>query len=154
MTRRASSREKVLLFSYGSNGVEQLAERLGHPVETAPAYLRDYKRVFRGASRRWGGGGVAHLKKHRGGVVYGLVAIVTPADLDVLDRHEGVPTVYDRTQVTVHAPEAQPAIAYVRVDGALFNPPSRAYLEACAKTVGAYWRGAHGRVTADDFEIA
>ena len=154
MAKRAPTSGTVLLFSYGSNNPAQLAERLGHAVQTAPARLDGYKRVFRGVSRPWGGGGVASLVRRAGSTVYGLVAFVNARDLEILDRHEGVPTVYERKTITVHAPSATRAIAYVRADGAGFNPPSRAYLEACAKTVSTYWRGSKGaRVTADDFDV-
>ncbi|MFI5296472.1 MAG: gamma-glutamylcyclotransferase family protein [Polyangiales bacterium] len=153
MAKRAAASKAILLFSYGSNNPTQLAERLGHEVEVGPAILDGYKRVFRGFSRRWGGG-VAHVVKRAGSAVYGLVAIVSERDLEVLDRHEGVPTVYKRNVVTVLAPDPVRAVVYVRADGAPFHAPSRAYLDACAKTVNACWRGTMGsRVIAADFDI-
>ena len=135
-----------LLFCYGSNNPSQLAERIGahRPIYAAVAPL--YKRVFRGWSSKWGGG-VATLVPSRSRPAYGFVAKVTSADLDKMDVFEGVQSgIYERVSipVTVYGYEGEPkhtykAIAYIRVSGD-FNPPSRAYLEAIVKTIGAFWQ--------------
>jgi len=138
----------MLLFSYGSNHPKQLAERLGHPIVGRGAYIEGWQRVFRGWSDRWDGG-VASLEKKGGttAVTYGYVADVSPADLDRLDRFEGVGNgKYKRMGVTVRVPEdyathTLPAVVYVSTSRT-FNAPSPLYLKAVAKTVGTFWRGA------------
>jgi len=128
-----------LLFSYGSNYPAQLAERLGHDVKTWGAYAEGFERVFRGYSNRWGGG-VATLLPNPDTRVFGHVCRVTTNDLALLDAREGVPEKYLRMEIPVHidagTTEAQVYIARSNV----FAAPSRAYLEACAKTQNAHWR--------------
>jgi cation transport regulator ChaC len=131
------------LFSYGSNHPGQLAERLRHPVLTLPAYAPGWQRVFRGMSRTWGGG-VASLVKKRGATTYGLAIRVTPADLETLDRYEGVPFAYQRKTIElVIGDERKRAIAYI-ARSRTHNPPTPAYLENVAKTISAHWAGAAG----------
>lgn len=134
-----------LLFSYGSNHPQQLADRLGKRVTGDPAYAPEYERVFRGWSQNWGGG-VASLRPKKDAVVYGYVSPVSEADLKLLDRYEGVATGnYRRMTLTVVVGEdplrrgkKERAVAYVsRSDE--FNEPTRAYLEAVAKTISSFW---------------
>lgn len=142
------------LFSYGSNNPDQLAHRLGHTgFEVTAAVLPGYERVFRGFSRRWSGG-TASLRKKRGANTYGFLAKVSSSDLATLDRFEGVPMgVYERAKVDVEA-EGGIITAYAYIHTSTeFNAPSRAYLEAVAKTISGFWSGSSGRVTADQIPI-
>jgi gamma-glutamylcyclotransferase (GGCT)/AIG2-like uncharacterized protein YtfP len=145
----------IFLFSYGSNHPAQMAERLGRSVETMGAFLPGYVRVFRGWSQRWEGG-VASLKKEKGGVVFGLVVEVDWADLEKMDRFEGVASGnYKRQGVTVALAtgERAKAIAYVSTSTG-FNAPSRGYLEAVAKTVGTHWRNERdAKITWQDITV-
>lgn len=132
------------LFSYGSNHPEQLSQRLGRrDLELQQARLRDYRRVFRGYSQRWRGG-VASVEPSPGASVYGFIAYVTAADLDVLDRYEGVPRSYMRGTVRVEVPGGTvQAVVYVS-QSKQFNAPSREYLEAVARTISVFWRSSTG----------
>jgi len=145
----------ALLFSYGSNHPGQLAERLGHTVQTQAAYLPDYVRVFRGWSQRWGGG-VASIKSEPGGVVYGSAATVSAADLARLDVYEGIATGnYKRKTIAVVIGDGRraKAIAYVATSTEK-NPPSREYLKAVAKNITTHWSGSDGRpVTYKDIVV-
>lgn len=143
---------KTYLFSYGSNSPRQLAERLGHPVQGRAAFVDGYLRAFRGWSQRWEGG-VATLIPGRG-KTYGYVAEVTPADLAVLDRYEGVATGnYYRETMTVTTDDGTvQAIAYL-ASSAEKNAPSRAYKRAVAETIGAFWEGSNGPVTEEDITV-
>jgi cation transport regulator ChaC len=145
----------ALLFSYGSNHPVQMAERLGRDVETMGAFLPGYVRVFRGWSQRWGGG-VASLKKEKGGVVFGLVTEADAADLAKMDRFEGVGSGNYKRQtvpVVLATGERVKAVAYVSTS-AEFNMPSREYLEAVARTVGTHWRGDHDtKITWQDITV-
>ena len=143
---------KTYLFSYGSNSPRQLAERLGHPVQGRAASVDGYLRAFRGWSQRWEGG-VATLIPGRG-KTYGYIAEVTPADLAVLDRYEGVATGnYYRETMTVTTDDGTvQAIAYL-ASSTEKNAPSRAYKRAVAETIGAFWEGSSGPVTEDDITV-
>jgi gamma-glutamylcyclotransferase (GGCT)/AIG2-like uncharacterized protein YtfP len=141
----------MLLFSYGSNHPAQLSERLARSVTGHAAVLPGYCRVFRGYSERWQGG-VASLEKGPCDT-FGYVAVVDERDLAALDRREGVPFAYRRKRVMVRVGgAARSAVAYVATSKD-YNRPSRAYLEAVAKTVGRFWLGRHGRVTWKDFPL-
>ena len=127
-----------LLFSYGSNYPRQLAERLGHDVDTWGAYADGFERVFRGFSTRWGGG-VASLIPAPGARTFGHVMRVTPDDLRVLDAREGVPDAYFRTEIPVVIDQGPTeAWVYIARSGE-FHPPSRRYLEAVAETISTHW---------------
>ena len=161
------SREKRNLFSYGSNNVEQLSERLQRevvveaddvPLEewgspawrgaAIPAYLQGYGRVFRGWSRNWGGG-VATIERDKDRTVFGYMTQVSERDLAVLDRYEGVRSGnYKRSFIKVvgkflDEEAIQPVVVYVSRSRE-FNEPTRAYLDAVAQTVGDFWRNPDG----------
>ena len=152
--RRTPSRStKTYLFSYGSNSPRQLAERLGHAVTGRAAFVDGYLRAFRGWSNRWEGG-VATLIPGRG-KTYGYIAEVTPADLAVLDRYEGVATGNYRRQpltVTTNDGDVVEAIAYL-ASSTEKNAPSRAYKRAVAETISAFWEGSSGPVTEEDITV-
>ena len=133
------------LFSYGSNSPRQLSERLGRPVTGERASVADYRRVFRGHSQRWGGG-VASLERSAQDRVYGYVERVSDAELNALDRFEGVGLgKYKRIKVPAQmGSQRRDAVAYVSTS-TTFTQPTRAYLEAVAETIGAFWTGSSGK---------
>jgi len=130
-----------MLFSYGSNDKRQLAKRLGRRVEPEPGYVRGYRRVFRGFSRKWGGG-VASLERHRESITYGALVPIDEEELAILDRYEGVATGnYQRHEATVERPDQEPVLAVVYIaTSPEYNEPTRAYLEQIARTVGQMWQ--------------
>jgi hypothetical protein len=139
------------LFCYGSNNLKQLSERVGADLNSPqmrpiPAASLHKKRVFRGYSNNWGGG-TASLETSRSRPAYGFIVKLTDAQLDILDRYEGVgrPNGYKRitTEVETYGADGRKlgpvlAIAYVHTN-TTFNKPSQAYLEAVAKTIGTCW---------------
>ena len=152
-TTRTARAPKTYLFSYGSNSPRQLAERLGHAVKGRAAFVEGHLRAFRGWSNRWEGG-VATLIPGRG-KTFGYIAEVTPDDLAILDRYEGVATGnYRRAnmQVTTNDGEKVQAIAYL-ASSTEKNAPSRAYKRAVAETIGAFWEGENGPVTEADITV-
>lgn len=142
-----------LLFSYGSNSPTQLGERLDRRVRGEPASTVGWQRAFRGHSRTWGGG-VATLIPKPGKITYGYVEQVTPAELRILDRYEGVPQAYRRETIDVILAsgdnETHQAVVYLS-NSKTHEAPTRAYLEACARTVGAFWNDGH--VKWSDFPV-
>lgn len=133
------------LFCYGSNNPRQLSERLERSgIELRPGRLEDYWRVFRGLSRRWGGG-VASIERKAGYSVYGYLAKVSAEDLRRMDEYEGVASGnYARQSVNVESDgEILSAVAYVSRSRE-FNAPTRPYLEAVAKTISVFWHGQDG----------
>jgi gamma-glutamylcyclotransferase (GGCT)/AIG2-like uncharacterized protein YtfP len=153
----------LFLFCYGSNNTRQLAERLGHVVCARPAMLVNRQRVFRGKSRRWGGG-VATLVPGKGMQVLGTLVEVDKNDLKMLDQVEGVAQgAYVRRNVQAIVVEeavrgrkakTREVTAYVYLATSKeFHAPSREYLEACAKTVGEFWKDDGKKVTWKSFPV-
>lgn len=139
------------LFCYGSNNLKQLSERVGANLNSPnmqpiPAVSYHKKRVFRGYSQNWGGG-TASLETSKSRPTYGFVVRLTDAQLDILDRYEGVgrPNGYERiiTEVETYGEDGRRlgpllATAYVHTSKT-FHKPSREYLQAVAKTIGTCW---------------
>ena len=148
-----------LLFSYGSNSPTQLSERIGRRVKGSAAYLPAHGRYFRGWSRRWEGG-VATVLPNEDLTVYGYVANVTPDELHILDRREGVlmrrPS-YKRIRKRVYVRKGRdyvPKYAQIYVSLSTEHyPPSTAYHEAVVKTISAFWQGKEGRITKKDVPV-
>ena len=146
---------KIALFSYGSNSLDQLKERLGRKPKGTAAWLPGYRRVYRGYSRRWGGG-VASLKPQHGRITYGYLSHLDPDEIAILDEYEGVASGnYKHVFVSVRTDADDgpiEALAYVSTSREE-NNPTRAYLEAVAKTVGTFWFDDTGkRPTWKDFK--
>lgn len=89
--RKMSAGSKVwLIFNYGSNSTRQLRARVKNPsLQTQPAYVDGYVRVFCFRSKDWGGGGVASLAP-ADGRVYGSVASLSDVEKKRLDKYESV----------------------------------------------------------------
>jgi hypothetical protein len=137
------------VFCYGSNNPDQLAERIGHRPKMEGAYLEGYHRIFVGFSRKWNGG-VGSLEKAPGETVYGLVAYLSQADIKKLDGFEGWnpdntsgSTIKENLKITTQGGKPLRAIVYLGT-ATNRNPPSRAYREAIAKTIQAFWSNADG----------
>jgi 8-oxo-dGTP pyrophosphatase MutT (NUDIX family)/gamma-glutamylcyclotransferase (GGCT)/AIG2-like uncharacterized protein YtfP len=132
----------MLLFSYGSNSPQQLAVRLGHPVQGEAAYLPRHRRVFRGWSHNWHGG-VASVVPDAGRHVFGYVFEADDDDVEILDQYEGVATgYYTRNRVTVTLANGdQVAASVYKATSTEPSKPSRRYLKTIADTVGSFWAG-------------
>ena len=89
MSSLASASQDTVVFSYGSNGINQLRARVRNPeLTSAPATLHGYARVFCLASPRWSGGGVASLAPQAGAATRGTVVALSAAELARLDAFE------------------------------------------------------------------
>ena len=136
----------MLLFSYGSNSPAQLRTRLGRPVSASAAKLPGYERVYRGQSKRWGGG-VASLRRRRGRTTHGSVVPITKKDLSVLDRFEGVGAgKYKRVKKTVAVREdgkwaRRPAVMYTSTSRRA-SMPTDEYLKAVRKNLNLHKQAA------------
>lgn len=150
-----------LIFSYGSNSIVQLRQRLDAPaLIAAPATLPGYRRVFCLSSANWAGGGVASLAPAPAdglAPVRGSVVTLTSAELARLDGFEGG---YRRVQLTAVVDGVEkPVIAYVAGDGtqgwtpAMVVPPSEMYLTAVRLHLRSVWgAGAGDEIDVRSFE--
>jgi len=117
-------------FAYGSNlSRKQMSERCPNARPKFVATLPDYKLVFAGWPPKWEGG-VASIKPCKGARVIGGVYEISEKDLELLDKHEGYPTIYDRINVVVFraAGEVMKAVTYVKVEQSEETQPSKKYL--------------------------
>ena len=147
-------------FCFGSNSVVQLMARVGNPSLTAERALAPgFRRVFAGASERWGGAVASIVGVEGSGEgCRGSIVRLTEEELEKLDRYEGIPPGVDpfsrlghyRRQVIEvenEAGEAESAIAYLMNHPDYYGPPRAAYLAACARNIGAHWSDLDGAGT-------
>ena len=142
------------VFSYGSNGLEQLRQRMKNPtLQFKPAILPNSVRIFCGASKSWEDGGVASIVPMPGWEVKGNIAYLTDAELQLLDRFEGTPrnepyatttTRYRRQDVHVLCEidgqiQTIDAVVYVKNDPKWVRAPCKAYVTACQKNIDVFW---------------
>jgi hypothetical protein len=81
-------KNKIPVFSYGSNSISQLKGRLENfNLISYPAYVYGYKRIFCGYSNNWNGG-VASLIKKKYIKTYGIVVYLDKNELSKLDSYE------------------------------------------------------------------
>ena len=94
------------------------------------AELRGWRLDFTGYSRSRGWTGTATITPHSGGVVAGVIYMLTTHDVSRLDGFEGCPTVYCRRELTVfdEAGRRYNVQVYRKVDRS-FSSPSDRYLE-------------------------
>ena len=126
------------MFAYGSNGLDQLRERVKHKgdFEHIPAYIQDYTRIFAGFSQKWNGG-VASIFPRRCKRVYGTLVKLTDVEMARLDKFEGG---YSRVVMSVNK-QTKPSepqmiyksFVYVKNNNVYSDPPSKSYMAAIEK---------------------
>jgi gamma-glutamylcyclotransferase (GGCT)/AIG2-like uncharacterized protein YtfP len=119
-------------FAYGSNlSQKQMLALCPDALAKFPATLPNYKLVFAGWSRKWGGG-VASVKPTKGEKVVGGVYEITERCLRTLDRHEGCPTVYSHVNIRVFTElgDIIEAVTFVKAEQSEETAPSPQYLAA------------------------
>ncbi len=120
----------MLYFAYGANTHRAaMAYRCPEAEFLGTARLTGYVLTFRG---------VADVVPRHDGTVYGALWDITDTDLEALDRFEGYPRLYTRSQVTfapsrtvrpvVH-PSKPRAWIYAMTPGHTLGAPSPSYLE-------------------------
>jgi gamma-glutamylcyclotransferase (GGCT)/AIG2-like uncharacterized protein YtfP len=120
----------VWYFAYGSNmSREQVRHRAGEPAEEKTARLENFELNFNKIAR--GGSGTAHIVAAEGRVVHGVLYRLTEAQLKKLDRFEGVPEHYRRSEVNVLDADGKRIAAQVYLARKVRRglKPERAYLQ-------------------------
>jgi gamma-glutamylcyclotransferase len=118
-------------FAYASNmSRAQMRSRVGEILEEKPARLENYELVFNKRAR--GGTATANIRPAPGKVVEGVLYRIPESAYRNLDRFEGAPVHYRRTEVTVVDREGRKYAAQVftatKVEKAL--QPAAHYLQA------------------------
>ena len=120
--------EENLYFAYGSNlDLEQMAQRCPDAEIVGPVRLENYELRFRGS-------GFATVTPKKGSVVYGLVWKLTPNCEQSLDRYEGYPHFYYKTELELPLAETRKkltAFVYIMHEERKLGIPTSAYIRTC-----------------------
>lgn len=108
---------------------QQVEQRIGQPAEEKIARLENYQLNFEKVAR--GGVGTGNIVPADGQVVYGVLYRLSGQQLRILDRFEGVPDHYRRSQVTVLDEQGQKVTAQVYLARKVRRglKPDRLYLQ-------------------------
>jgi hypothetical protein len=123
-----------LYFAFGSNmDADQMATRCPGAIALGTATLEAHRLVFRGPSRKRGGG-VLSVDAAPSCEVRGVLYEVTTAHLEALDRFEGAPEWYVRAQHSVTTDDGglQSATIYRLPERVQEMPPTPAYVAQVA----------------------
>jgi len=154
MAGTAPSTEEQLFatFGYGSNSVLQLRGRLSAPyLKGYPARMPGQMLAFCGPNKSWafddetGVCGTATIVPQPEAVALGTVVFLTEAQLHVLDRFEGVPRLYIRSEFVAEVLQdgkwcTTTVIAYVR-QTTKWYPPSETYCCAVMRNLRGSFPG-------------
>ena len=120
--------EENLYFAYGSNlDLEQMAQRCPDAEIVGPVRLENYELRFRGS-------GFATVAPKKGSTVHGLVWKLTPNCEQSLDRYEGYPHFYYKTELELPLAETGKkltAFVYIMHEERRLGIPTSAYVSTC-----------------------
>ena len=120
--------EENLYFAYGSNlDLEQMAQRCPDAEIVGPVRLENYELRFRGS-------GFATVAPKKGSTVHGLVWKLTPNCEQSLDRYEGYPHFYYKTELELPLAETGKkltAFVYIMHEERKLGIPTSAYIRTC-----------------------
>jgi hypothetical protein len=130
----------VRVFSYGSNGTAQLRARVQNPaLQSVPARVEGYARIFCLRSRGWGGSGVASLAPCEGVTTYGAVVGLSLEELQRLDSFEGGYEKQRMRALVGKAGVAVEVVAYIACNPTWRQPPNEPYLCAIHAMLREHW---------------
>ena len=126
--------EETLYFAYGSNiNLEQMEHRCPDAQLVGPVTLQNYELQFRGS-------GFATVSPKKGSVVHGLLWKLTPKSEQALDRYEGYPSFYYKTEMTLDVKgirtgklRRRRAFVYIMREERPYGVPANSYLSICGQ---------------------
>lgn len=120
--------DSFLYFAYGSNmAVERLTRRISSVRKVSVASLEGHLLKFHKASDKDGSAKCDVVKSENPeDTVYGVLFRVTRADLEILDRFEGVGYGYERTSLVVRTTSGEDLAAETYV-ATIIDPDLRPY---------------------------
>jgi gamma-glutamylcyclotransferase len=118
-------------FAYGSNmNAAQMRARVPGSELLGTATLKGHEFLFSGYSETWRGA-VANVRRKTGKSVFGVVYVLPPGGLGLLDRYEGYPRSYQRKSAAVRMNDdgsRLSAVLYYKRATEALAPPSPAYV--------------------------
>ena len=130
----------IRYFAYGSNlDVDSMQERCPQANVLGPGCLQGFRLTFTWHSTGWGCG-VADVVESTDDEVWGLVYSITTTDLEALDRYEGYPRCYGRSQATIQTRKAtlENVWLYTVREKAEFIAPSCLYVDILKRACADY----------------
>lgn len=141
------------IFNYAELGPQEVEALLKKaPFCALPASAENFQVVFKGKSRKWGGG-IATLEKKKSGVVYGSALLVSADEVKLFDKYFSSHT---RTPITISLDATKDkikAFTYVIEKDATTTAPSTEYSKAVVKHLKFFWGGQAKNPTLQDFGI-
>lgn len=129
------------IFSYGSNSIFQLRGRVNNNnLISYPAYIENYKKIFRGYSNGWKGG-VASLVKKKFIRTYGIIVFLNEDEISRLDLYE-IGYHKEELMCTIlekHEKKNIYCYVYIANDNTWISPPSEQYLVAIKIMLNEYF---------------
>ena len=126
---------KRYYLAYGSNlNVEQMRWRCPNTVPLGTAEIKDYRLLFKGSQS----GAYLTIEESEGSSVPVAVWAVTEADEAKLDRYEGYPRFYYKTEMDItykglktRRNRKAHAFVYIMHEDRPFGIPSQMYVDTC-----------------------
>lgn len=129
------------MFSYAEFGPGIVEKTLSKaPLVSLPASLENHRVVFKGKSRKWGGG-VAEIERKKGKIVYGSAILITPEEIKLIDRYYQL---YERKQIQIYVDATRDkfkAHTYFLKKTGDYSQPSDEYCKALIKHLRFFWGG-------------
>ena len=148
-------------FSYGSNNLDQIKDRLNNDnIIPYKAYLDDYYLTFGGSSVKWGGA-TASIKVNdninTNTWVYGTVYVLSDREIKMLDNCEGTNSEnpsnlnvkinrYRRVKLKINISfnnddifEKKDCFVYIKNSTKYYSLPSDKYINACVINMNQFW---------------
>ena len=148
ISRQSIDLNKKLLFSYGSNGIQQLRTRVVNPyLQSKPAIAVDFIRTFCLRSFSWGGraqqvSGVANIMPLLGSKTFGSVVELTNEEFHRLHSYEGG---YEYIEISIiiltedNKKIKTKAFAYIAKNPVFKTRPTEQYLTAIHVHLRDHW---------------
>jgi cation transport regulator ChaC len=131
------------IFSYGSNSTVQLRARVENStLQTHPAFVHGWERIFCGESVGWGGGSGASLIPSEGSKTLGAATFLSDKEIELLDRFE---TAYCLTPITIiiagenEDEQIKDGYVYIALENIWRVAPSEQYLTAIHLMLREQW---------------
>lgn len=148
--------KKRYYLAYGSNlNMEQMRFRCPGAVPLGTAEIKDYRLLFKGSRS----GSYLTIEKADGYTVPVGVWVVTAADEARLDRYEGYPAFYYKTEVDItytglvsKKARKVKAFVYIMHEDRLFGIPSFRYVDTCRQGYADF--GFDEDILADAYEFS
>lgn len=126
---------KRYYIAYGSNlNIEQMRSRCPSATVAGVSAIPDYQLLFKGSQT----GAYLTIEPHKGGCVPVAVWKVTPADERSLDRYEGCPRFYYKTEMDLPvfhvdggSVASVSAFVYIMQEDRLPGIPMQYYVDTC-----------------------